>query len=740
MELLARYAHGHAEDAFAEIVRRHLGLVYSAALRQVRSPQLAEEVAQSTFIDLARNAARLKPDTVLTGWLYQVTHRTAIDVVRREASRQLREQIASEMNAMNAHAADWTHIEPLLDEAMQALDNTDRTAVLLRYFENKSLREVGATLGTTDEAARKRVNRAVERLREFFAKRGVTVGASGLVLVISTRGVQAAPVGLAAAISTAAALSGTTLVAITTATAIKTVIMTATRKTLITLTLLALLSITTYKVYHANEPRSESLQAGARLETNTALPGKSARRSGSIGSVFNRDGEATPADHVKLTADLRAALHDVPRSTRGTRSYPPENVMRALLAFGSDRREAFVTLEEAVNDSDQEVRMRAISAMGLVGMPSTPQAAQVGIVGDPAPEAKPLLWKTLLENDPKLAPMALSSLRNIGFEASEIPHLTELMTQTDNDQLRRYLPEAIAKTIQTEPAAAAPYVSILESLLNNSTPEIQFEAACALAKYGAAGNPQILATLVEGLKGTSSLQQLMALETLQGLGSVAEPTLQAILDFGDGTMDKVMKDVAFKTMANIKSELRSEFAEVEQALKHETSTANWNEKFASGNYTRQDLIDALKEPMFSVTAATKLVELGSQAKETVPNLISALAGQDQTSRERIVEAIQLIDPQAAIVKVEFKTIASASLAASMTLEAKPDQTKATPTPLEELLQKSMMGNSEWQTQQEVVTLAKAIAAQNQKAYRAFADKLLEVEPNMASLIPKPTAK
>src|SRR6266700_4152743 len=107
MELLARYTRQHAEDDFAELVRRHLGLVYSAGLRQVRSPQLAEEVTQSAFIDLARNAARLKPDTILTAWLYQVTHRTAIDVVRGEARRQLREQIAFEMNAMNANADDW---------------------------------------------------------------------------------------------------------------------------------------------------------------------------------------------------------------------------------------------------------------------------------------------------------------------------------------------------------------------------------------------------------------------------------------------------------------------------------------------------------------------------------------------------------------------------------------------------------------------------------------------------------
>jgi RNA polymerase sigma factor (sigma-70 family) len=239
LELLARYNRHKAEDAFAEIVRRHLDLVFSAALRQVRSPQLAEEVSQSTFISLARDANRLAPDTILAAWLYQVAHRTAANVVRREARRQLREQIASEMNAMNATAADWTHIEPLLDEAMHALDDTDRTAVLLRYFENKSLREVGATLGTSENAAQKRLSRAVESLREFFAKRGVTIGASGLVVVISANAVQAAPVGLVVTISTVAALAGTTIAATITATATKTIAMATLQKALIASIVLA---------------------------------------------------------------------------------------------------------------------------------------------------------------------------------------------------------------------------------------------------------------------------------------------------------------------------------------------------------------------------------------------------------------------------------------------------------------------------------------------------------------------
>jgi RNA polymerase sigma factor (sigma-70 family) len=238
LQLLENYAQRNSQDSFAALVNRHLNLVFSAALRHVHSPQLAEEISQSVFADLARSANKLKPDTILAAWLYEVTRRTAIDVVRRESRRQLREKVAHELTAMNATADDWTEIEPFLDEAMHALDETDRTAVLLRYFENKSLREVGETLGTTDDAAQKRVSRAVERLREFFAKRGVTIGASGLVVLISANAVQAAPIGLAVTISTAAALAGIGI-AVTTTTLTKTIAMTTIQKTLVAATLVA---------------------------------------------------------------------------------------------------------------------------------------------------------------------------------------------------------------------------------------------------------------------------------------------------------------------------------------------------------------------------------------------------------------------------------------------------------------------------------------------------------------------
>jgi RNA polymerase sigma factor (sigma-70 family) len=258
LDLLGQFARQNSQDAFTALVNRHVNLVYSAALRQVRSPQLAEEIAQSVFADLARDAGKLKSNTVLTAWLYAVTRRTAIDVIRKESRRQLREQIAVEMNDMNATANDWTQIEPLLDDAMAALDETDRAAILLRYFENKSLREVGESLKISDDAAQKRVSRAVEKLREFFSKRNVTIGASGLAVLISANGVQAAPIGLATTISAAAVLTGT---AISTSTAValtKTIAMTTIQKVFITAALVATVGAGIFEAHQVTQLREQN--------------------------------------------------------------------------------------------------------------------------------------------------------------------------------------------------------------------------------------------------------------------------------------------------------------------------------------------------------------------------------------------------------------------------------------------------------------------------------------------------
>ena len=198
-ELIRQYCAG-SQDAFRELARRHLNLVFSAARRQMRSSTLAEEVTQSVFITLARDAGRIGSRTPLAAWLHTVTRHTAINAARTESRRQKREQTSVEISAMSSPTSDWSHVEPLLDEAVANLPATDRCAIILRFFEDKTLREVGETMGLTEEAARKRVSRALEQLRSLLLKRGVAVSSSALAADLTTHAIQVAPVGLSATV------------------------------------------------------------------------------------------------------------------------------------------------------------------------------------------------------------------------------------------------------------------------------------------------------------------------------------------------------------------------------------------------------------------------------------------------------------------------------------------------------------------------------------------------------------
>src|SRR5262245_7135436 len=118
LELLQQYTRSNSQDAFAALVERHVHLVYSAARRQVRSPDLVAEIAQSVFLDLARHGHRLDPAQPLAAWLFLVTRRTAVDVIRRESRRAAREQTAAEIAAMKTPSPSWPRIREVLDEAM----------------------------------------------------------------------------------------------------------------------------------------------------------------------------------------------------------------------------------------------------------------------------------------------------------------------------------------------------------------------------------------------------------------------------------------------------------------------------------------------------------------------------------------------------------------------------------------------------------------------------------------------
>jgi RNA polymerase sigma factor (sigma-70 family) len=203
-QLLRHYAVEKSEPAFGEVVHRHADLVYSAALRQVGSQDLAGEIAQRVFIDLARKArslaGRVREDGSLAGWLYRATRYAALNLLREERRRHARErQVMPELDSASESSPDWNSVSPLLDEAISGLDEQEREALLLRFFKNQDFHAVGAAIGVSDDTAQKRVTRSLEKLRVALQRRGVTTSAAALSAALASHAVQAAPAGLAAA-------------------------------------------------------------------------------------------------------------------------------------------------------------------------------------------------------------------------------------------------------------------------------------------------------------------------------------------------------------------------------------------------------------------------------------------------------------------------------------------------------------------------------------------------------------
>jgi len=194
IDLLREYAASRSEEAFAALVSRHINMVYSAAMRYVGNQSQAEEITQAVFIILARKASGLSGSTVLSGWLFKTARLTAANYLRTEIRRSRREQEAYMQSNLNETEPDaWKQIAPLLDDAIAELGETDRNAIVLRFVEGRDLKEVGAALGTSEEAAKKRVSRAVDKLRSLFGKKGITLSAAALSTAIAAHSVQAAP-------------------------------------------------------------------------------------------------------------------------------------------------------------------------------------------------------------------------------------------------------------------------------------------------------------------------------------------------------------------------------------------------------------------------------------------------------------------------------------------------------------------------------------------------------------------
>ncbi len=312
-ELLQRFTEGD-QESFSRLVKRHVDLVYSVARRQARRHDLAQDVVQAVFLDLARHAGKLRTHPQLSAWLHVVTRRKAIDTVRREVRRAKWERLASEDDALKPENDRWSEIEPLLDEAVAALPSAERRALLLRYFEKKSLQEVGSALAISDDAAQKRVGRAIDRLRSWFSTKGVAATAAGVASGLSAHAVQAAPAAMSDQVSAAIMALGPFEASATTSTLAKKIVT-------------AVLLATSAAVLVLEN----QLLAGARLRSQQA--GK---------------------ENALMVSELQA----IPRSPQQPAAVPPTSSPEAEDPLFASLRLLFVRMEKLKDAFDQMPEQR----------------------------------------------------------------------------------------------------------------------------------------------------------------------------------------------------------------------------------------------------------------------------------------------------------------------------------------------------------------------------------------------
>ena len=259
IELLRDYVANESEPAFRMLVERHVDMVYATALRKVQDAHLAQEVTQAVFIALAKKASSLSTKTILAGWLFRAAQFAGAKAKRTEARRKHWEQQAAQMEPMASDdESAWDQIAPQLNDALNQLRESDRAAIILRFFESKSIAQVGSALGTNESATKMRIARALEQLRDIFQARGIAIPVALLAAALSTSATHAAPPGLAASIVTSALLKQTAIPLLTKGTLL---LMTwNTQKTAIAvLIVLLLLSGTTngvliYALSHRHQP------------------------------------------------------------------------------------------------------------------------------------------------------------------------------------------------------------------------------------------------------------------------------------------------------------------------------------------------------------------------------------------------------------------------------------------------------------------------------------------------------
>ncbi|MBN9688794.1 MAG: sigma-70 family RNA polymerase sigma factor [Verrucomicrobia bacterium] len=317
--LLREFVELRSETAFATLVRQNLNFVYSVALRRCGGRTvLAEEVCQLVFIDLARQARALPIEYSVAGWLHQHTCFVAAKQLRTERRRERREDIAMQLRTL-ADETDWSRLAPVLDDSLLELTPPDREPLVQRFFGQQSFAQIGVSLGLSENAARMRVDRALEKLRRRLATRGITSTAEALGLVIAAQAVGAAPIGLGIVV-TAASLAASA----STASTFGLLSFLAMMKSKAAFAAILLLAVTVGWVFHQRtlQLRSENEFLRDRLEAAT-VEARLAAEKGRLAEDELDRGRAEQQELLKLRGELARLRGQVAKESSTASLSPP---------------------------------------------------------------------------------------------------------------------------------------------------------------------------------------------------------------------------------------------------------------------------------------------------------------------------------------------------------------------------------------------------------------------------------
>jgi RNA polymerase sigma factor (sigma-70 family) len=553
-QLLGEYARSGSDAAFREIVSRYIDLVYSTAVRLVDGDRhRAEDVVQVVFTDLARKAAKLAPGVRLGGWVHRHTCFVAANIMRNERRRQSREKEAVEMNALEeGGAVNFSLVAPVLDEAINDLGDEDRTAVLLRFYERHDFRAVGEALGSTEDAARMRIKRALEKLELLLKRRGIMTTAGALSAALMANAVEAAPPGLATAISAGAVLTGAVAVSGSATAVTKAIAMTTMQKIAIGGTLAVLAGAGIYESHQTTQLREQvrSLQEqqAPLQEQVQQLEGERDEATNRVASLMDEN-SGLKKDSAELLA-LRGEVGELRHSLAATQKVPAPSPA-ANTAPGQDQPSSNVGRElgEAIVRGEQ----------GAVG---------------------------------KLSDLAK-------FQTIRLLKNGTGLNDTQRDQLTRELFEPTRTAFEVINAAAVSGNSIALKAINEMTgiPELRGQAIESLGALASAGNNDALAILLNGSRYTfpaastvgalvpvatsgneqaiealievtkDSSQKPLWMMAANGLAKAAETGNSAAIDALAGLLTETNQNIQWAAAAALKNSAAHENPRAEAALK-----------------------------------------------------------------------------------------------------------------------------------------------------------------------------